>query len=264
MPEKTTEIAVIGTINHDVVYPYGAPVREGYGGVLYTVLALASCLSPDIAIVPVCNVGEDAWQDVLSILQSFATIRTHGLHRVRQRNNRATLRYFTPHDRQEFIELHVPPLTIDEVAPCLQCQVILINFISGIDLPLSVLHHIRKNTTGLVYVDIHTLTLGVAEDSRRIPNRPDDWQEWIKPADIVQLNLDEAGILVGKESMHENDVLDLSGVIHNLGPALFICTLGSRGSLLTWKRSEGILVDRAPAMKVRRLSGVRFTMEFEV
>jgi hypothetical protein len=55
-------IAAIGTVNRDTIYTPDGVVTERFGGLLYTVLALASLADSGTMICPVCLVGADAWE----------------------------------------------------------------------------------------------------------------------------------------------------------------------------------------------------------
>ena len=52
-------IALLGTINRDTIYTADGVTTESYGGLLYSILALAEIASSQVAIYPICNVGAD-------------------------------------------------------------------------------------------------------------------------------------------------------------------------------------------------------------
>ena len=97
-------IAVIGTVNRDTIYPYTGPRIESYGGILYNLFVLAALIPQDITLFPICNLGEDVHKPVLREMAQFRNIETQGIHIVAQKNNHAILRYTSPNTRVEYLE----------------------------------------------------------------------------------------------------------------------------------------------------------------
>ena len=75
---------------------------------------------------------------------------------------------------------------------------ILINMISGYDISLEQLKHLRKNYDGLIYFDVHTFSRGVNKNLNRIFRRIKDFNEWAECIDILQANESELFTLSDK------------------------------------------------------------------
>ena len=243
-------IVAVGTINRDTIYTPDGTVTESYGGLLYTVLALAS-LCPEATVYPVCNVGEDAWEAVTSILFSMPSVQADGVRKVHGKNNHVKIVYDRQGKKQEVLEGGVPPLEWDQLEPFLGAEVFCINFISGFELSLKVLRRLREGATGLFFMDFHSLSLGLAPDGRRFLRRPENWRAWVALADVVQMNELEAGLLAGKPVTDEESLRKFGGEVLELGPQALCMTLGARGSLLAERTSEGLSIERFPALPVR-------------
>ncbi|MFH1336109.1 MAG: hypothetical protein ABII96_06295, partial [Candidatus Zixiibacteriota bacterium] len=62
-------------------------------------------------------------------------------------------------------------------------------------------YHIFTNTKlpltpkALIYLDIHSLTLGRDKTGRRYLRMPRNWREYLKMADFIQTNLPELNVL---------------------------------------------------------------------
>jgi sugar/nucleoside kinase (ribokinase family) len=68
---------------------------------------------------------------------------------------------------------------------------ILINMITGFDITLDQLIQIRNNYSGIIFIDIHTLSRGLNEDYKREFRLIPDFQKWAKCLDIIQVNQNE-------------------------------------------------------------------------
>ena len=64
---------------------------------------------------------------------------------------------------------------------------ILINMITGFDIKLDQLVQIRNNYSGLIFIDIHTLSRGLTEDFKREFRMIPDFESWAKCLDIIQV-----------------------------------------------------------------------------
>lgn len=246
----TTTITVIGTINRDTIYPYEGIRIQSYGGILYTLIGLTSLIGERGTLHPICNLGADIHCSVLDMLAKYPHIDTEGIRVVQGKNNHAILRYSTPCHRNEFLENRVPALTFHDIEPYLNCDLVLINFISGFELTLPVLKRIRKQFRGMIYIDVHSLTLGIAEDGRRFPRCIENWEEWIRQADICQLNHEELQVFAGRALQQDEAVGQFATRLLNLGPRVVLVTLGPKGSIVAYNRGPETLWERCPASTV--------------
>lgn len=240
-------VAVIGTINRDTIYPFTGPKMESYGGILYNIIALATLKPSNMTLLPICNLGEDVHEPVFQRITQFQNIDTRGIRIVRQKNNHAVLRYISPNERTEYLENRVPPLTFRQLECALDCDFILVNFISGFDMTLKTLKRLRSNFTRHIFIDIHSLTLHIDKDGRRFPKRPRNWLEWIQQADTVQLNGQEALILKGAPQWKGNSLIPFIEEVVKSGPKIVLVTLADRGSLVGYQSDGEIRIDRCAA-----------------
>jgi sugar/nucleoside kinase (ribokinase family) len=73
----------------------------------------------------------------------------------------------------------------------------MVNFISGRDVGLRALEKIRAEYTGLIYMDIHSLTLGLRTNGERYLRKPSNWKRYAACADYLQMNGEEYKLLTG-------------------------------------------------------------------
>jgi len=242
------KIVVIGTINKDtIIFPDGKK-NESFGGILYNVLTLSYLGREDLKIYPVCTLGYDVYGQVISHLKNCDNVELGGIKKVNCKNNHAFLLINKKKQRAETLKNRVPPLSFSQIEPFLGADVILVNFISGFDLSLVTLKKIRKKTDALIFMDIHSLTLGVDESGKRFFDAPKNWREWIRQADMVQMNLSELKELAKRNLKSQQEIKEFGKCILNLGPKAVLVTLGKEGSLMTFDNK----VRRFEGSKVRR------------
>jgi sugar/nucleoside kinase (ribokinase family) len=94
------------------------------------------------------------------------------------------------------------------------------------------LKRIRKNTDALIFLDVHSLTLGVDDSGKRFFDAPKNWREWIKQADMAQMSLPELRELAKRDLKSPQEIKEFGKCILDLGPQAVLITLGEKGSLL--------------------------------
>ncbi|RKY67181.1 MAG: hypothetical protein DRQ08_00775 [Candidatus Latescibacterota bacterium] len=246
---RSLKVVALGTINRDTIRTPDGEVTESYGGLLYTLLALAS-LWPEASVHPVCNVGEDVWEAVASLLFSLPSVGREGVRKVPCKNNHVSITYDEEGGKEEVLEGGVPPLGWEQLEPFLDADAFCINFISGFELSLDTLRRLRRCASGTFFMDFHSLSLGLAPDGRRFPRRPEDWRDWVALTDVIQMNELEAELLFGKPVTDEEGVAKFGEEVLSLGPRILCVTLGEEGSLLAERTSEGLRTGRFEAASV--------------
>lgn len=212
----------------DTIYGRGAgdqPVEE-WGGIAYALAALEVGLSDDWELVPLIKVGQDLAPRANAFLATL-TRRSAAARfiEVPEPNNRVTIRYRDALRRAEHLSGGVPPWQWHELGPLVRdLDAVYVNFISGFEMPLDTARALRSAFDGPMYVDIHSLLLGVHCDGRRVPQRLPDIEEWLACFDAVQLNEDELALVGG-------DLLTVADRAMSRGVSLVIVTLGERGAV---------------------------------
>jgi sugar/nucleoside kinase (ribokinase family) len=102
--------------------------------------------------------------------------------------------------------------------------------ITGFDISLDDLRMIRVKTSGLIYMDIHSLARGVAEGYARPLQMIDRAEEWLAPVNAVQCNEAEARMLFDEE-----DEQKLAYRVLACGPEVFIITKGDKGARVYYR-----------------------------
>ena len=250
-PMTKFKIAVIGTINRDtILFPDGRRT-ESFGGILYNVSVLSALGRRDLEILPVCNVGHDVHHRVTEILGGYENVKLDGVKKVSRKNNHARLLIDEKGDRHEVLKYRVPVLTFSRIEPFLDAEAILVNFISGFDISLGTLKRIRGETSALIFIDLHSLTLGVKRDGTRFLRRPKNWPEYLKQTDLVQANLAEWSTLAGENLTSSTDLRYFGAHVLSLGPKALLLTMGRKGAVMVYRHGRSCRLKRTQGIRVR-------------
>jgi adenosine kinase len=246
-----SRLTVIGTITKDTItFPTGKVTRS-FGGILYNILHLALLAPQKIITQPVCNSGSDIYDKVISFLKRFKNVELSGISRVEEKNNHVHLFYDWRWTKKEILRNLVPRVEFSQVEPYLNSDCFLINFISGFDIDLETLRKIVKKTDSRIFMDLHSLVLGIKKNGQRFFKVPVLWREYLKISDIVQMNFKEMQIISGSHLKSEKEIREFARTILNLGPEILLVTCGRKGALLYYRKRKKIIGYQSSALKVR-------------
>ena len=248
---RPVRLTVIGTITKDTITFLDGRVKKSFGGILYNILPFALLAPQDMIISPVCSLGSDIYKKVLSYLKRFGNIDLSGISMVKEKNNQVHLFYDRRWHKKEILDNLVPQIEFSQIEPYLNSDCLLINFISGFDIDLDTLRKIKKKSDSRIFMDVHSLILGIKKSGQRFFKVPDLWREYLKIADIVQMNFKEMQIISGSYLKSENHLKGFAQTILNLGPQILLVTCGRKGALLYYKDGKKITCYRSSVLKVR-------------
>jgi sugar/nucleoside kinase (ribokinase family) len=191
-------IGVIGTINRDTVRLADGTIKKGWGGILYNLVTLSNLIGKNSEIIPVCNIGHDSYKDIVSILKRLPGVNIDYIRKVPQKNNHCHLTYCADGEKSEILKGGVPSLRYSDLTPLLNCDMVLVNYISGRDIGTRSLQKFGNHFQGIIYIDIHSSTLGKRKDGSRFLRAPRGWEKIVAAADFIQMNRTELTILTGE------------------------------------------------------------------
>ncbi len=223
-------VGIIGTMVWDRIFARDgrtAPIEE-WGGIAYALAAMSAARAPEWELVPLVKLGRDLEPRARAFLAELPGLELGpGLLGVPEANNRVELRYQDQARRCERLTGGVPPWMWEELRPLLDgLDALYLNFISGFEMQLETAVRLRMAFPGPIYADLHSLLLGVGPDGMRIPRPLQDWPDWLKCFDILQLNEDELATLAQAWGDPWRFAADA------VGPdlRLLLVTLGERGA----------------------------------
>lgn len=206
-------ITVVGHLCLDVIHhppthlqsdaaPKPGDVTQSYGGIFFSVAAIANLVPAGTTIYPIFGVGKNDHTAVLERLTVYSNVDTSGIFKTEKPTNEVHL-YYSDHQRRTECSKHIAdPIPFKRIKPYLDTNMILVNMVSGFDLTLETLDQVRlyvRETHIPVYLDVHSLTLGINEDFTRFRRPLIDWRRWLFWLHAVQMNEEEReGLTVEK------------------------------------------------------------------
>lgn len=244
MANHKRRIALLGTINRDTIHTPDGVTTESYGGLLYSVLAMAEIASPEAEIYPICNVGYDMELVVREKLAPYPHVKLDGIRFVATKNPHCLLEYDKKGNKQETLNNDVPPISFEQISPFLSCDAICFNFITGMELTLETAEQVRREASGLLLMDVHSLTLGMDENRRRFWRVPPQWERWVGCVDVVQMNELEGALLATESLDGEVATRRFADQVLHLGPSVLMVTRNVRGSETITLPNGEVHIDR--------------------
>ena len=230
----------------DEIRTIDGTVTKSWGGAFYSIATFHKLLKEGETLLPATPVGYDIWDNVILDLSMMDRIDTSALHRSEFPNNKVNLRYKNENERVEIAQDILPPMEFEDLQPIMNTDAILINFISGFEMGLQVLRRLRENYDGLMFLDIHSLLLGIDKKGIRFPQALPKWRDWAENFDCVQMNSVEAENLVNGESTYFA-IQELAEDMVRNGIKVVNITLGSEGSLVVCREGKNIKSSYIPA-----------------
>jgi hypothetical protein len=193
-------LGVVGTLVWDrIFHPGVVEPFAGWGGIAYSLHALAAALPKGWEAVPLVPIGEDMRSEAEALLAGIPRVAADPPPPVVPRpNNRVELRYHDPHHRCERLSGGVGGWSAAELIPRLaDVDALYVNLISGQELALSEARAVRRAFPGPIYADLHSLLLATDPGGRRFPRPLPAWREWAECWDAIQTNDEELRVLAG-------------------------------------------------------------------
>lgn len=189
------KIGVIGTINRDSICLADNSRKEDWGGILYNLVTLSSLTGRHADIFPACDIGKNHYNIVITLLKKLRGINIDLVNEVPEKNNHCHLTYLDSENKREILKGGVPPLKYADVRGLEECDIVLMNYISGKDIYLKSLQKFRRRYSGIIYMDVHSYTLGKRKSGARFIRRPSPWMKVFACGNYLQMNRLELAIM---------------------------------------------------------------------
>lgn len=250
---KGIDITVIGHLARDIFHTFDAAgaehLTETPGGIFYSIATLASLLSSEDTIVPVCGVHEEEYDPVVDRLHRFGNVDTKGIFKTKENTNEVHF-FSTPAGERKECSKHISsPIPFQRIKPHLDAHGILINMTSGFDILLETLDNIRMTVRDdriPIHFDVHSLVLGVDDAQTRFPRPLSDWRRWCFMLHSIQMSEEEAAGLTTEQ-------YDEATLVNQLMPLMvnaLIITRGERGATLTRQEHKKLFRHNVPGITV--------------
>lgn len=201
------------------------------GGIFYTIAALNRFSNKNDQIY-LCSFYDDSTYNYFS--QEFDKTQKNYLKKI-DKIPRVHLNLFKDIERHEYYENITENLSVN-FYNLNEFDGILINMITGFDITLDQLQGIRKQYSGLIFIDIHTLSRGLTEDYRREFRIIPYVKQWIESVDIIQINQHELFTLSEKK-----DEIEIVNEVFSYGIKIICVTKGEVGAKIYFRKSNEII-----------------------
>lgn len=243
-------ITVIGHLCFDVIHPAsGSTEIHSYGGIFFSLAALANLADPDITVLPVFGVGKDDYVPFMETIQHYGNVDPSGIFKFDGPTNRVHLYYRDEQQRTECSKHIADPIPFKKIKPYLDTDMVLINMVSGFDITLDTLDHIRMFTRDQhipIYFDVHSLSLGIDRDESRFRRPLPEWRRWLFWLHTVQMNEEEARGLTNEVSSEEQLIKHITA----LTTPNVVITRGENGCTLYHDERKNIVRHVIPGVAV--------------
>lgn len=193
-------IAVIGHLCKDMVHLTDASgherLSESYGGIFWTIAALANLLSGSDVVYPVFGIGSTEFDTVMNRLRRYENVDMAGIYRMDGPTNQVHLFYGTNRSQRVECSKHISgPIPFERMGQFTGIDGILVNMVSGFDITPDTQKRLvteaRKRNIH-VHFDFHSLSLGIDHEYKRFRSPVARWREWCTGNNSVQMSEEEA------------------------------------------------------------------------
>ena len=210
------------------------------GGIFYTVSALNRIKSNEDEIFLCSQFDEETYKYFGS---EFEKVNNKFLQKV-EKIPRVHLNLQKDRERHESYENITNNLSLN-ISDLNTFDGILINMITGFDITLDQLMQIRKNYSGLIFIDIHTLSRGLTKDFQREFRLIPDFESWARCLDIIQVNQNELYTL-----SHKKNEIAIVEELFGFGIKILCVTKGDLGARVYHNNKNEITSCFAAARKI--------------
>jgi len=244
---ENPSVAVVGTVCLDEIRRPGMQPVRGLGGLFYSVITLAQLFDKSGTVCPFCKIGEDDFDLIGGEFDRYPAIDMSYTSTYPGRNNTVVLDYYSSGERNEYSTNRPKPFSAGDLAPVSEMDMALVNFISGREMNRQTFLSLKNRLKVPMYVDLHSLFLGIGKNGRRFYIEDRDWSEWHISGDIVQMNECEAGILAGRKLDGADDFREFGRYLLDKGAEVVVITLADCGCVVSWKSMGKTMFRAVPA-----------------
>ena len=229
-------------VGHSVLdfIKYAGTQNISAGGIFYTISVLNRLKSNNDEIF-LCTQFDDETYNYFK--PEFEKVSNKFLQKV-EKIPRVHLNLQKDKERHEAYENITNNLAYD-ISELMSFDGILINMITGFDITLDQLLQIRNDYSGLIFIDIHTLSRGLNEDYKREFRLIPDFQSWAKCLDIIQVNQNELYTL-----SHKKIEMEIVQELFSFGVKILCVTKGDLGARVYYKNQDEIASYFVSARKI--------------
>lgn len=226
------KICLVGSILRHTVHS-DAGTYKGWGGMTESAVApFAALLDKSSRIYFVGSVGKEDINELKEFFaKNYPIVDSSGVHV----NPTGTDEH---HGNKHFVKrrVQVEPTRYEHIEPYIHdADVVIFNFGNIDDIDPEAIKKVKENSKAVVYVDVHRKPFGADKEGYMYTRGWPGWQNYLRYADVVQMDRNECEALFGRKLSNVGDVVGCAKEILDAGAGRAILTLGSRGALVAYR-----------------------------
>lgn len=219
-------IIVLGHPCLDIIHKGDKEIKS-YGGIIYSLIIFSLIAEEKDEIIPFFSINSQHYQNYFQQLSQKKNFDFHFIEKTNSDINVVHLFFEGENLHFECYQKRQAKIPVKKLLNIIPADSnFYINMISGFELELEDLIFIRKNFTGKIYFDFHTLTRGIDENGKRFYRPLENWIDWISNCDVIQMNEQESKSLPPVDFTEE----EFANIALEAGCKLVNITRGKEGA----------------------------------
>lgn len=218
-------IIILGELCIDVIHKADGQVYNGHGGISYSIVA-SGVLEDGIEAIPVIGLCRKDRGYFDGLFKKLRGIDLSGIYEIEAPARRVDLFYENENNRWECSTQPIEPTPFEKIEPFLPADGIHVNLIAGDEVSPDTLSSVRSAAPRAhIHLDLHNIVMQRMPDGKRVRRPRPDYPEWVRYANSVQMNEDEADIIDPAARSHSA----LAEKVLSLGPRVLVVSYAERG-----------------------------------
>lgn len=217
------------------------------GGIFYSLTGFNSIVKNDANISVLTNINKKDFHLFEEIYSKFDLSYSKSIEEL------PTIHLLLHPDRErgECYQNISEPLDIDLNINFNQFDAIFVNMITGFDISVKTLEKLREKFNKFIYIDIHSLARGLAENNMRNFRKIPHVERWLKCVDIIQVNETEFFTLSNKSNEEE-----IIKELFSFGLKGIIITMADKGIKAFFNNNGNIDKQEIKSLKIEQKNSV--------
>jgi adenosine kinase len=261
---KKHKVAVLGPIPRDYIITHENVVIQKYGCVTHTAVVLSNLLGDLGTVYPVTHIRKSDEKGIELLFDSYKNVVTDFISSEADMGDVIQLRFTDQNNRIETQTAFMKPVTPEDVAKLLDCEVFVCVPVTDYEVPLETLRYIKENSKAAIVFDAHGPTTSLTVRGERITRFWADRDLWLPYIDVLKMNLEEANCSWFQneytlEELQNNDEIAMEQLPHfamhclSHGLKALYVTLDSRGVMVYTLNNGELVQSLVPSIPVEKV-----------
>jgi hypothetical protein len=241
-------ILVLGHLVRDEIHTFDNRVIESFGGIFFPLGAFSNVVDDGDLILPVFPVGFDAWDDFQNASKLLRCTDISNCRCIEQPNTRVRLFHDMQSQYNTQLVTSLTPVPFAHFSGLLPTvDLVYINMMTGDDITIDTAEELRRNTSALIYIDLHMIAYRVGKSGHRTLAPTPLWKRWVNIADFIQCNERELRALINPER-DEASIID--EIFAQSAVSAVIVSRGERGATVFRREADSIHISPVPVSTI--------------